>query len=95
MTNKEAKEIYKTLNNIYCGILANYPDFQHGDIKDIVYDSSYPHFRMQILTKQNWLMSCLREDTQIYQRVYIVLNKVNPSKENASRPAHREPVFRL
>jgi len=26
---KEAKEIYKTLNNIYCDILENYPDFQH------------------------------------------------------------------
>ena len=30
MTNKEAKEIYKTLNNIYCGVLANYPDVQNG-----------------------------------------------------------------
>ena len=45
MANKEAKEIYKTLNNIYCGILANYPDFQHGDIKDVTYDFSCPQYQ--------------------------------------------------
>ena len=45
MANKEAKEIYKTLNNIYCGILANYPDFQHEDIKDVVHDFSFPQYQ--------------------------------------------------
>ena len=45
MTNKEAKEIYKVLNDIYCGILVNYSDFQSGDIKDIVYDFSCPKYQ--------------------------------------------------
>ena len=45
MTNKEAKEIYKVLNDIYCGILVNYSDFQSGDIKDIVYDFSCPQYQ--------------------------------------------------
>lgn len=45
MTNKEAKEIYETLNDIYCGVLANYPDFKHGYIKDIVYDFSCPQYQ--------------------------------------------------
>lgn len=52
MTNKEAKEICKTLNNIYCGVLANYPDFQHGDIKDAVYDFSCPQYQELINTFQ-------------------------------------------
>lgn len=28
-----------------CGILANYPDFQHRDIKDVVYDFSCPQYQ--------------------------------------------------
>ena len=39
------KDVVETLDNIYCGILINYPNFKDGDIKTLVYDLSCPEYK--------------------------------------------------
>ena len=39
------KDVVEALNNIYCGILANYPSFKKGEMKELVYDFSCPEYK--------------------------------------------------
>ena len=39
------KDVVETLDNIYCGILINYPNFKEGDMKTLVYDFSCPEYK--------------------------------------------------
>lgn len=40
MNLKEKKAFAEKLDNVYCGILSNYPDFKDGEKKNIIYDFS-------------------------------------------------------
>lgn len=44
-TKHKEKDVVETLDNIYCGIFINYPNFKEGDIKTLVYDFSCPEYK--------------------------------------------------
>ena len=39
------KDVVEAFNNIYCGILVNYPSFKKGEMKELVYDFSCPEYK--------------------------------------------------